>query len=1003
MAHLPLRAWLAGVLLGGVLTLTLTIQSGSAACDPNNPQETEYCSTNFRLMGGVSAVAGSAASATQVIVAPQLPPAGAFIYDDYKRIEAHARGLLQTNAQFRESISPHKEKPAFDQLIQNFDYTSGFNRDIDTGPSVVTIQDRLDQADRELRQARDEYAFLAVFAPQARLRQDLATGANPVCPAQPRPDDPLSGDVDWCNFPARLRQSVREAAYLRMIFGQQFTVDALGFHFSGLNIVGGEAFVRDEVKKLQLAVDQYREAETSVTEGLAVAVGNGCLVSDFYTQAEWALLSRAAEGKERAEHEIATRLSYLDATGPSVAAAAYRGAGQEGFVKLVAMAGQAVRQPTGPGCQAAGATRPDGTMLAELVANILETRDRARTQQENRNIFGFDVSFTPARPYRTSFGSDDTGLLNEARSAVTDALNLWDREVDATREYDRKLERLQDQLTALNRKEEYDIQAASGCDRSAPPNDNDDVYFKCIDDMIQNTAQCDPTSDTFDDCMARTTDGRPPRPDCSNCLILVSTMRQSRQELRGNWLAVDQAQKQLDNNLARANAEDLRNTKVKSTMFTNAQEQATYAFFETMANCCQVQVGTETSFVFNPGSPIAAALQSTSIMRQAVHDMEIEDANKEATIRNLVLDRAELEIDRKTAVQAYQAKLTEYNGVVGQLQHDVNETRRQRAWIQASPANDPSYRLVRDSARLALADQLEYARRVAYLAARRAEYEYAARLNVSGFRISDIYRTRTAEDIRGYLMRLEAATNNILVQDSAISPEPFTLSVAQHILGLTDARLGLTGAAAEAERVRRFREWVAANTRPGPDGQPMLAFDFSTSLVDNGIFSQVILQGYDQFWLHKIGGLGQPKPSNTGMGINLKTAQTGTLGYRRVVVTEAGLTHLRTRAGCIFEYRLISPAALAGQEWPSNQPAESATALFRASVNGANGVNTPGFLGRPVSSSAWQVEVRAGAPEVGLLPLDLQQLTDVELNFSTTFASRAAGNPDPRDCVRADF
>ena len=76
-----------------------------------------------------------------------------------------------------------------------------------------------------------------------------------------------------------------------MIFGQQFTADAMGLHFSGNEIVGGEAFVIDEVRKLQLAESQYDQALNIVKEGLTIALGDGCFVSDFYTQPEWALLS----------------------------------------------------------------------------------------------------------------------------------------------------------------------------------------------------------------------------------------------------------------------------------------------------------------------------------------------------------------------------------------------------------------------------------------------------------------------------------------------------------------------------------------------------------------------------------------------------------------------------------------------------------------------------------------------------------------------------------------
>jgi hypothetical protein len=240
-----------------------------------------------------------------------------------------------------------------------------------------------------------------------------------------------------------------------------------------------------------------------------------------------------------------------------------------------------------------------------------------------------------------------------------------------------------------------------------------------------------------------------------------------------------------------------------------------------------------------------------------------------------------------------------------------------------------------------------------------------------------------------------------------IQGEEFAISVAQDILGLTDANLGLADnpAAAQAERLRRFRRWVQAHTQPNPfansDGKPVLIFDFTTSVANGGIFSNVIRQGYDRFWLHQ----------NGEVRINLTTDQPANLAYRRVVISEDGVTHLRARDGCILDFRLIHPAALLGYPWPANQDPESVTADVKAAVNGnwatkerpLGGEPTPAFLWRPVSATEWQMVVFSGAPSGSFADLDLQQLSDIELYFSTTRASRTPGEPDPASCVRTDF
>jgi hypothetical protein len=120
------------------------------------------------------------------------------------------------------------------------------------------------------------------------------------------------------------------------------------------------------------------------------------------------------------------------------------------------------------------------------------------------------------------------------------------------------------------------------------------------------------------------------------------------------------------------------------------------------------------------------------------------------------------------------------------------------------------------------------------------------------------------------------------------------------------------------------------------------------------------------------------------------------------------VVHLRSQAGCIFDYRLIAPAALLGLEWAQNQDPETATASFLANVNeehayAENGFRAPEFMGRAVSSTAWEILVYAGAPQAGLPDMDLEQLTDIELIFSTTYASRSPGEPELSECTRIDW
>ncbi len=369
------------VLLAGAFTMS----TAQAACGPGNLSDA--CSSNYGLAGNVSAVGSPTSNSFPTVDNSQLPKAGALFYSDYKALEIEARTLLERNINFRADISPYRPNNNFNKLVRQFDINSGFAAAYDDpDPSIgnMTLQQRIDLADADLRKARDLYAYLAVYAPVDRMRDD--NGQNPNSPGpnykgdlcaqaeNPDPVDPthagqvLDPVIDWCNFPARLRQSVREAAYLRMIFAQEFMVDALGLHFSAGALIGGENFVRQEVANLDAAKYQYGLAEEGMRESLNHSLGNSCLVSDFYTQSEWALLSRIVQGQEVAQHHIATRLSYLDINtdndiprAQDNAQKAYRTALMTGYLQQMGLAGTAAIGASSSGCAAVGA-RPDGAL-----------------------------------------------------------------------------------------------------------------------------------------------------------------------------------------------------------------------------------------------------------------------------------------------------------------------------------------------------------------------------------------------------------------------------------------------------------------------------------------------------------------------------------------------------------------------------------------------------------------------------------------------------------------
>ncbi len=979
--------FLPGVLLGSVLLGALSLAGSAADPAPH--------------VGGFSSLSAAPAQAgTASIDVPSAPSAGQLIYADYKRLEERARSRLVRSLGFRQDISPYQDKESFDELVRSFDSNGGFNAgydDPDPAITNMTLLERIELADQELNEARDLYAYLAVFAPEDRFRADgdysaqlCAQPENPnPTPAQPD-GSVLPPIVDWCDFPARLRQSVREAANIRLIFAQQFVVDATGPSFSASALVGGEAAVEKELAKLDAAIFQYERAEQRVAEAQNRVVGNGCYVADFFGQTEWQLMSRVAEHKERAQHQRAVRLSYMNIADVddiprrhAEARDAYRAATVDGYLQLAAMAGRG-QMAAESRC---GSTPPAQEQLDELASSLKTTMSKAQEMQEGRNIFGFDISFTPARPFSTGVsacGSSGKGLHEEAFCAAQRAEAIQKQAENASRNFDLNQQALITQINQLNTGLNLRISDDSGCDHQGG---DDAAFFDCTAEQIRLVATCDPTDATsFEACIA-------------NPAIENSNLRTARRDMRTAWLGLEQAQVTHQNILKRADIEKLRNVQVTSEILTGAKTTAAIEAIIIAANCCTINAFPPGASI-NPGAFVEAALRPGLILEQAAHEMRIEDANSEAAVRNLFLDLAEAQYQIDMAFQQYRTAESTYDDMSGDLEAAVFEAKRQRAYLVASPANDPAYRMVRDSRRLELAAELEVASQLAYLSARRAEYEYTARLSGSNFRISDIYKARTANDVLLFLERLGQTVGGLpgSVKDAEIDDEDFSISVARHVLGLSDAYLtgeGFSGAALEAERLRRFREWLASRKRLDDNQDEIIAFDFTTTSDTKGILSQVKQQGYDFYWLHKLAGT---EGGAQGMGINLVTQQSG-LTARQSRISQSGQVELTSFAGCLFTYRLMPDAVMLGLDWPSNQPTDTVTGIVQAAVNGTGSDPTNRFLGRPVAAN-WQVVMYTGPSPA----LDIDQLEDIELELSTTFATRESNQaPSLRDCVRADY
>ncbi len=99
-------------------------------------------------------------------------------YLDLKYVEQAAREKLKCGLDVREALSPYKGNVAFETYVKQFDYEAGWGNpapELDRPPclgNTASLIDVIDAADQSLHDARDLYAYLAVFAPEHRFRAD---------------------------------------------------------------------------------------------------------------------------------------------------------------------------------------------------------------------------------------------------------------------------------------------------------------------------------------------------------------------------------------------------------------------------------------------------------------------------------------------------------------------------------------------------------------------------------------------------------------------------------------------------------------------------------------------------------------------------------------------------------------------------------------------------------------------------------------------------------------
>ena len=377
------------------------------------------------------------------------------------------------------------------------------------------------------------------------------------------------------------------------------------------------------------------------------------------------------------------------------------------------------------------------------------------------------------------------------------------------------------------------------------------------------------------------------------------------------------------------------------------------------------------SKVWDPAQEELGFLGGLRDVQQAATQAQITGANSDATIRNLLLEQADLLIEYDITIDEWNRLSSEHNHLVEKYRNMLNLRAQAQDNLVGSYFTNPAYRILRDTLTVEGSRSHALAAQFAYLTAKALEYEFMTPVPFMG----NIYKARTADDVNNFMIQLEQ-WRVALGSPGYRNRYPYTISLAQDLLGLSDENLDPRNQLTPAERAQlryeQFQQFLQQNIVSGT-----LEFQFTTSLLDNNIFSTNI-------WNNRISGVGLPAevPGTQGLSINVLTRQFGDAGTPEVILTHGGQASYRKITDDVVEYT-PGPTRLVGYAVPPAFQGRTTTAVVICSVNGNNqGTPNSALFNLSVAASSWTLKIDPNSYYNH--HLDLSEIEDIELRMDTT-------------------
>ncbi len=621
-------------------------------------------------------------------------------------------------------------------------------------------------------------------------------------------------------------EMTREIAYVHIIFGNEFLVDATDYRFGGLALTAEKIF-DGEFDLLDKAKGQFELAASVLLDAFNTDIGwpSKVFVADMFTQREFELFAVATESMVTALDEKALR--YRQQREDDKSLATYQDAFTTSYLQSVALA-----QNVSDRCEeqadenhVTSTAREDSidqcfadftaTGAPLLLSSLELLRNRAQIIRSGVNPFGFTDKYVPLQVYgdraspRTIRGLAEQFYLmaKEDEQAAFNAQRDFDQFSDAINK------RLLDiPLT-------YDTQLLQICGRSS-----DDI------------------SGNFETCM-------------NNIACDRDTLAKNPGELKQNYCALATAgdniaafEQQIKNLNDKIIIERSRVTDTVEMLLKNAGIQGTIEITKgiessvrtTVANidsstltsgggtrlshrgACTFEFGLKVFFsgcsgtdsheeylnfdwadttvdstttITDEDAKRLAELTRDAILKDADIRAEMEKRNSEAQILTWLLEKSTFEINKHAAGAEFNRLVMRHNHLAQQYHHWKN-LRDMAVGVELdSYLNNPIYRILRENLTIQASQSFRIAAQYAYLAAKALEYEYLTPLDggpdvgaaAQRPNIDDIFGARTAAEIGDFLKALD-----IYIQKKADELGPFSRNQTPYKISFKEDIFGLS-------------------------------------------------------------------------------------------------------------------------------------------------------------------------------------------------------------------